>query len=196
MCTLGADSPADKAALRQRMLELRRTLPPDEAAQRSVAIMERLLESPVMRNAETLLTYVASKDNEVDTRPLIGRLLTEHRRVLVPVTLPGRQLAWARIAALDDLTPSRFGVLEPREHLLRLEDPSPGALCMVPGIAFDPDGYRIGYGGGYFDRFLSACEVYSIGLAYDLQILDSIPRDPWDRPVNKVLTETAWFPKV
>lgn len=182
-------SATDKTALRQEMLLLRRSLSPENAMAFSHAIGKNISTVGAVQRAEIICAYVASKDNEADTRTLIQAWLREQRTILVPVMGPGKALLWSRLLSLQELVPKRFGILEPDEANLRPVTPPPHAVCLVPGIAFDRAGYRIGYGGGYFDRFLSSIPLISIGLAYAFQVLERIPRDPWDRPVDFVVTE-------
>ncbi len=176
------------------MLALRRALPPDEAQRRSAAITKVLLQIPAVQQAPAILCYVSSKDNEVDTLSFIRLLLDEQRMVLVPLMQPGNELCWSRLRSLEDLRPARFGILEPLPESCTFLDPPRNSVCIVPGIAFSSDGYRIGYGGGCFDRFLSVFNgIYSIGLSYDVQMNAVWPIDPMDIPVDLVLTETTIY---
>lgn len=183
----------DKARLRREYLEARRALTPAQAAGRSAAIIRRLRRLKVFREAREFLIYVASKDNEVDTKPLIRRLLKNGRPVCVPIAEPGGRIAWSRLIDLDDLEPARFGILEPRPQCRRIVPPPPAALVIVPGVAFTRDGWRIGYGGGFFDRFLAGHDGPSCALAYEMQLLDRLAPDPHDVPVDFVVTETRTY---
>jgi len=179
----------DKRELRRQLLDKRRELPPEEAAKRSAAILHRLKTLEAFRNAPQILTYVASKDHEVDTRGLIRELLVAGRIVLVPKALPSRRMDWRRLDALETLAPGPFGVLEPPESLPLVTTISNAALCVVPGIAFRRDGYRIGYGAGYYDRFLAGFSGTMVGLAYEFQITEAFQPESHDRPVQWIITE-------
>ncbi|MCP4644418.1 MAG: 5-formyltetrahydrofolate cyclo-ligase [bacterium] len=185
-----------KDEIRRDRLEARRQLSAMEAATRSAAILERLMNVAVFIHAETVLAYVSSKDNEVDTHAAIQTLLARGRRVLVPVARDGGLLEWSAVNDLNELAPSTFGILEPREECLRLETPRSDAVALVPGIAFSPQGGRIGYGGGYYDRFLAGFDGATIGLAYELQMVRNIPVEAHDRLVGMVVTESRVYAPV
>lgn len=178
-----------KAQIRHRMLDLRRALAPEQAAVLSVSILERLCRIEAFRSARQVLTYVASKDNEVDTNPLIAKLLGEGREVAVPLVVSDETMRWIRINSLEKLKPGRFGILEPQEDRTEIEPGSESSACVVPGIAFDVIGHRIGYGKGFFDRFLAVYSGLTFGLAYDFQVFASLPFDAHDHSVGTVVTE-------
>ena len=183
----------DKQALRKQMLESRRAMALAEVRDKSMAIVKRLHSLEAFQQATRVLTYVASKDNEVDTRPLIESLLPEGKDVLVPIAEPGGHMTWSRLDALSELRPARFGILEPAPEFKRPTSPTAGDVVLVPGVAFAPDGYRIGYGGGYFDRFMAGFPGTKIGLAYDLQIVEKPPVEVHDVPVDMVVTEAKVY---
>lgn len=180
-----------KAAIRAQALAARRALSPSAVAAGSRAIQERLAALAAYREAGTLLCYVASKDNEVETLPLIEADLAAGRDVLVPVMQPGRRLGWSRLERVEDLTPNRWGILEPGTQARVWVDPPVDAACVVPGVAFRRDGYRVGYGGGYYDRFLSVFVGKSFGLSFSCQLNDAWTPDNFDQPVDFVVTEDA-----
>jgi 5-formyltetrahydrofolate cyclo-ligase len=179
-----------KAKVRKQVLEARRSLKPGQVEEKAAAILTRLQSLPALADGGPVLSYVASKDNEVDTLRLITWLLEQGRVVLVPIALADRTLEWSRLLSLSDLSRGRFDILEPRPERRRIEVPPLGAVVIVPGVAFRPDGYRIGYGAGYFDRFLSAHRGTRIGLAFDVQIVESFVPDPHDIPMDYIVTET------
>ncbi|MDE2808071.1 MAG: 5-formyltetrahydrofolate cyclo-ligase, partial [Gemmatimonadota bacterium] len=145
--------------------------------------------------AKLVHTYVSSKENEVDTRTLICTCLAQGKRVAVPVVMPGtKTLAHALIDGLDQLIVGPWGLAQP--------DPATATwlpaearidLVVVPGLAFDRRGHRIGWGSGYYDRFLAQVQTVKIGLCYDELVLDRIPGEPHDVPVDMVVAETAIY---
>ncbi len=161
-----------KAVIRQAMLEQRRRLPPEEVLRRSAAVCARVERLPELARAPVTLAYAASKDNEVETRPLIARLLSQGRAVAVPWVMGQGQMAWEQIETMTDLAPGNFGILEPLPSRRIPVAPDENSVCLVPGLAFTREGLRIGYGGGYFDRFLARYRGLSIGLAYDFQLVE------------------------
>jgi len=179
-----------KRAIRAEALAARRALTPEEAERKSAAVLKRLISLPEFNAARALLVYVSSKDNEVDTLALIRTALERGRTVLVPVAVQStREMVWSELKSLDELKRSTFGIMEPREEWVRPCEHTETDAAIVPGIAFDVAGYRIGYGGGYYDRFLAAFHGTTIALAYELQIYESIPAEPHDRCVDLVVTE-------
>lgn len=183
----------NKADIRTMTLQARRAMSADDVKANSRAILERLYALPEFARAATVLTFVSSKDNEVNTHPLIETLLREGRTVLVPIANPDRTMTWSRLLDMRELIPARFGILEPAPEFVRPTDPPQDAVVIVPGLAFTPDGHRIGYGGGYFDRFLAHFKGATISLAFDIQIVESIPTNEHDIPIKIVITETNTF---
>ena len=182
-----------KMKLRERMLARRRALRPEDHRRWSAAIAGRLQGLPEFQAASVVLSYVSAKDNEADTQGIISELLSESREVWVPRVAPERRLDWYRIRGWADLTPGRFGILEPAVGAAEPLPPPAHAVCLTPGIAFTREGYRIGYGGGYFDRFFERFPVTAIGLAFECQFVGTFPRDDYDRRVDIVVTEAAVY---
>lgn len=180
----------DKATFRKQFLEKRRALSLEDFLCRSNDIRRQLIALPEIQTTGTLLTYVSSKDNEVDTWMIIQWALNRQIQVFVPKTLPGRQLAWHRILALSDLKPNRFGIFEPDSTPSKPAHYPASAPVLVPGIAFTPQGFRIGYGAGYFDRFLAKHGGRRIGLAFDFQLIPEFPVEAHDVPLELIVTES------
>ncbi len=177
---------AHKRTLRREAIAARRFL--TNRASRSRAIAERLEAHSVYECASTVFTYV-SKPDETDTHVIIEQALRSGRDVLVPRAADNFHLEWVRIESADALQAGAFGVLEPVGPASTATTPN-DAIALVPGLAFDRDGYRLGWGKGYFDRFLATFNGKAIGLAFDCQVYDALPRESHDRPVNYVITET------
>lgn len=187
---------ADKGALRQGYLSARSRL--DGAVK--VALDRRIRASlddlDAFRDAELVLAYV-SQGAEVDTREIISSLLAAGRRVGVPlVDARAHALSFHEIGSLDELRPGFSGILEPAPRdgsLLTMEDFF-GSVCLVPGLVFDADGHRVGYGGGYYDRFLWHYPGDKIALARSMQLSSNpLPVEPFDVPVDFIVTEgRAW----
>lgn len=189
-----------KAALRRELLERRGRLVPEEREAVDAAIAQRVAESPLFREAAAVFTYV-SVGEEVDTRALIRAALSCGKLVAVPRCVSGtRLMEWHRIASLDDLRPATFGIPEPTPSAESLIDPSVSspALALVPGLAFDCAGFRIGYGGGYYDRFLAQFPGTTLGLVREAFLLPSLAAldvlDSFDQPVSWLATEKGVRP--
>lgn len=183
----------EKSSLRERGLAQRRTLSVEECRMRSATVLARLNTVGAYETASLVLTYAANKDREVDTLPLIAALIHEGRQVAVPAMAEKGGLLWKAVSDSHELVSGRFGILEPGPACLLIKDFAADAVALVPGILFSPDGYRIGYGGAYFDRFLRDSPVTSIGLAFDFQLFGSIPVEPHDEPVDWVVCESAVY---
>lgn len=184
--------PTTKSQLRAEYLARRRAIPPEAWREKSDQIAARLLALPEVDAATRILCYVSGKDNEVDTLPLIKRFLADGKSVGVPRSLPGGRLEWRVLSSLEQLSPGAFGIPEPSPSLTPLyESPKTADICLVPGIAWDKSGYRIGYGKGFYDRFLSYFIGLSLGLAFDAQVTHELPRESHDRPVKLLLTESG-----
>ena len=142
-----------KGELRTRFKTLRREMDPQVKAEKDAAILKRLLELPEYKAATLVLTYVSTAI-EVDTLELIRRALAEGKRVAVPYCIPGKiDMLFCEIFSLDDLTPGSFGVLEPDPEKQPVLREFSDSVCVLPGLGFDLEGYRLGYGKGYYDRF-------------------------------------------
>jgi len=178
-----------KANIRRDCLARRNALSQFEIKANSLAIHERLSTVDEFRAADQLLCYV-SKDSEVETQSLMENFLEEGRTVLIPVAKRDGTLQWSNLKSLDELEPGAFGVPEPRADSLRLLEPDEDALVIVPCIAFDPSGQRLGYGKGYYDRFLAQHGGGKVGLAFDVQKVEQIPAEAHDVPLNVVVTES------
>ena len=158
---------------------------------RSAAIWERLSLLGEFSAAARLLIYVSTA-NEVDTHGLIRQLLAMGRQVFVPRFEPATQsYATCQVRDFDaDLATGKFGILEPRPEAVRPAAIDPIGAVLVPGLAFDETGNRLGRGLGHFDRLLRQTDGVKIALAFDFQVLDEVPAEPHDARVDFIVTET------
>lgn len=183
---------ADKSSLRSNYLIARRTVPERSRRESDSSIECALMAFPLFAAAPLVLTYV-SRSAEVGTRTLIERLLSSGRRVAVPrVDLRSRSMAFHEILSLDELEPGSLGILEPPADAPLLCDPSQlvGSVCLVPGLVFDGAGHRVGYGGGYYDRFLAFYPGDKIGLARTTMLSSNpLPIEGHDVAVDFIATE-------
>lgn len=180
-----------KESVRSQCLAARNALSPEEIVRRSRRIEDRLVALPWYRQARVIAFYVSIK-NEVDTHAMIERSLEEGKTVAVPRTLPDGCLRLASIQSFGDLTAGRFGILEPREEGSQEVEPSRVQLFILPGIAFDKCGNRVGHGMGCYDKLLSSCVMTpKVGLAFACQVLDCVPFEPHDVGLSALITEDA-----
>ena len=172
------------------MKKRRSELSSREVRARSERIIARLTGQEVYRLAGCLACYV-SIANEVDTHVLIDLALDSGKRVSVPVVGPNRTLIHREVRSRAELIPSGFGLLEPSCEGGAVVPPDAFDVVLVPGLAFDRSGNRVGFGAGYYDRFLSLAPALKVGLAYDFQLFDRLPAGPRDIPMDHVVAESG-----
>lgn len=179
----------EKAALRSKCKLLRSQFTEEEKKSLDMRIFNRLTNLWRYRDCETLLTYV-SAGIEVDTRALIEDALKRSKKVAVPRCIPGlHEMEFYYITSFDDLQQGAYGIPEPiKSKCEKLVDMSKG-LCIIPALTFDEQGYRLGFGKGYYDRFLSRFKGDTVGICYECCITDRLPRGRFDRCADVVVTE-------
>lgn len=179
-----------KSALRAKYKEKRMNLSSEEKQQLDSSILRRVVSSRTYKECETLLTFVSTAI-EVDTHKLIQTALQDGKTVAVPRCVSGtREMEFFRISSMEDLESGTFGVLEPVPERCEKIAEFPKPMCIVPGLAFDLAGYRLGYGKGYYDRFLSAHpELVNVGVCYCCCTLNRLIHGRFDVAVNYLITE-------
>ncbi len=181
---------AVKQEIRANFKKKRREIPVDKKRENDRAIRERIESLPAYRRAACLLCYVSLPD-EVDTLALIEDALTEGKMVCVPVSLEETHTVdFYQITSLDELKPGTYGVLEPVPGKAKKVTwfPRP-SVCIVPGLVFDREGFRLGYGKGYYDRFLQRFRGVKIGVCYKELTVELLPHGYYDRPVDWLISE-------
>lgn len=187
----------EKNRLRTAFRRSRDAMPAADRAEADAQIARRLNMLPAFADADLILTY-CSFGSEVDTTRIIQDALAQGKRVALPRVTGPHQMEWHFITDLDALVESEYGILEPSQDgatLVRFEQKSTnGPVALVPGLAFDQHGYRLGYGGGFYDRFLPeffATGGTALGLCRDQTFVPSpLPHDAHDARVNGVVTES------
>lgn len=184
------DIRVQKNALREKYKQVRKEMPADMKKLRDGKILHKLTSLPIYNNSQTVLTYV-STPIEVDTRQLIEKALADGKNVAVPLCVKGtRHMKFYLINSFDDLEEGSFSVLEPIPKRCSLLRNFHRAICIVPALAYDRYGYRLGYGKGYYDRFLSAHrDVFKIGLGYCCCTETRLDHGRYDIPVDFLITE-------
>lgn len=184
---------AAKAELRARMTALRDALPAAWRAEADHAITQRLLSRSEWAGARVVFAYVSFR-SEVSTRAILSAALESGRTLLVPrVHREGRRMVACRIHSLGELVPGDWGILEPAAAT----EVEPGQIDLIvtPGLAFDRQGMRLGYGAGYYDRFLRSVrpDCVRFGLAFEAQLLSAVPAGADDERVSGVITEADLY---
>lgn len=184
-------SPA-KVAARDQLLTARRRRSLTEVVAAARAIADHLLAAPEVRRAATVAAYV-SVGHEPGTGPLLDALRDAGKRVVLPVLLPDNDLDWAVYDGPDELLSAGRGLLEPTGPRLGIAAIATADVVLVPGLAVDPRGYRLGRGGGSYDRALGRVPVgtYTCVLLYDDEVGITVPVEPHDRPVSHAASPAA-----
>ena len=152
-------------------------------------IQNKLLNLFIVREADVILTYV-STDIEVKTLDFIETLLKQGKKVAVPKCLNDKgDMNFFIIESLSDLESGFFGVQEPDPQKALIAETTEKSVCIVPAFLFDEKGFRLGYGKGYYDRFLSKFQGKTVGVCYNENIRDSLMHGKYDRPVELIVTE-------
>ncbi len=178
-----------KNNLRAQIKQLRNEMSPEYKAECDAEIAQVFFRSTSYTRSEVILTYVSTAI-EVDTKEIILTALADGKRVACPRCIDGtRNMDFYYINSWDDLSKRSFGVLEPEADESMLYTGAERPICIVPGLAFDHWGYRLGYGKGYYDRFLAGYKGWTVGLCYSSCIEYKLPHGRYDRPVDRLITD-------
>lgn len=172
--------------VKERKEELRRHaagLPQVEAG----ALFDRFLALPQVEAADTVMVFYGT-GREPDTLPLIHALLDRGKRVALPVVLPHRAMEARQVLDPGLLVPNRFGIPEPDSSCPAIEK-NEIAVALIPHLMCDRDGYRLGWGGGYYDRWLAGFPGFTVCICRPGRLVEHMPREEFDVPVKLVLVE-------
>lgn len=184
----------EKNLIRKQMKQLRADMTRTERFEKSMQIFEQIITVPEFKRADRIYTYV-SMDNEIDTIMLIDYSLSLEKRVFVP-RVSGKDMEFYEISDISELNPGYRGIYEPDINGKEPDYSRTGFMCM-PGLAFDRSYNRIGYGGGFYDRYLSVeNKLYKAALAYETQLLESIPAQDGDVRPDMIVTEESIYRKL
>ncbi|MBR6620722.1 MAG: 5-formyltetrahydrofolate cyclo-ligase [Clostridia bacterium] len=178
-----------KTALRNAALEWRKALTRSNKQRMDFKIQSKVMNLWKFREVKTVLLY-CSKPVEIDTKLIIERAMALGKTVAVPRCIPDtRDMDFYIIHSFSDLVSGAFGVMEPDPEKCEKLTDFEASVCIVPALVYDKEGYRLGYGKGYYDRFLSGYRGSCIGLAYSDWVKDSLPHGKFDRKVDIIVTE-------
>jgi 5-formyltetrahydrofolate cyclo-ligase len=188
----------NKAALRASVLASRGAMLPEERAAASGAIARHLLGMPPLVTARTVAAY-AGFDTELDTLPFLAAVLAQGRRLLLPrvVDVESRERRHLVLHQVGDIhrdtRPGRWGIREPDASVCPEVDPLEVDLILLPGVAFDRRGGRLGYGAGFYDRLLPRLrpDCLRVAAAFSVQVVPAVPIEPHDQRVERLFTETG-----
>lgn len=175
-----------KVSARKHQLARRAALSPDECHRASLLIAQRLSQLPEYRAARTIALYSPIR-NEVDVSGLLSDALMAGKRVVFP-RVRDKEIDFLAVTSVAQLVPGAFGVAEPVDgEPVAVEDID---LFVIPGVAFDRSGHRLGYGKGYYDRVLARLKRQTtVGVAYGLQVVDTLPTEGHDQRLSMLVTE-------
>ena len=176
-----------KKQLRQIIKNKRKSIAGKELIDEKIA--ELFISSNLYKNADTILCY-ASLTDEINTDAIIKKALDDGKNVALPLCENSDGVMnFYIINGFDDLLCGHFGVREPNVKKCKMLDDSSNSVIVVPGLCFDRCGFRVGYGKGYYDRYLQNFNLYSVGLCYNNFIIDKVPADIYDKNVDFIVSE-------
>jgi len=182
----------NKEILRKRLLEKRRNIQNKDEKDNTIAKQFLLLDDYI--NAEVILLYVSTNE-EVSTKRVIANAVEAGKKVFVPICIGQHRMEFYEFTSFSELTVSKFGILEPNPKGSEKLEIFGDVLCVVPAISFDAERYRLGYGGGYYDRFIESYDdkIKTIGLCYEEMLSEILPRENHDKRVDMIITDGKEF---
>ena len=176
-----------KREMREKYSAVRNGMDAEKREEFDKKIFDRLTAAIAYRHSNEILLY-ASVGSEIDTWRIFDAAIKAGKKVAFPLCFEDNTMKYYYVNSRDDLETGSFGILEPKRGL---EEYSPQSLslCVVPGIVFDKEGYRIGYGKGFYDRFLSTFPGVKVGLVYSNMIIPKVPRGRFDKHVDILISE-------
>jgi 5-formyltetrahydrofolate cyclo-ligase len=172
----------EKKEIRKELISKRKQLTAEEVVTKSSLICNKIIDSELYQKSSVIYCYSAI-NNEVNLSELIEHAFIHNKAVALP-RVENNEMSFHIIKSFDELKAGYYNILEPQKKI-----PAPQAdLIIVPAVAFTKDGNRLGYGGGFYDRYLEKNNIYSIGVCYDFQILEQIPTMKHDKKINKIIS--------
>lgn len=188
----------EKKQIRKEILEIRKKLDLETKSKYDKIIADKFFETSYYKEAKNIFIYI-SYDSEINTQSIITKAIKEGKNIYVPRTEFSTKLMDAvKINNFDKLIKSKYGILEPKEDEPFI-NPNDLDLIVVPGVAFDKNGGRIGYGAGFYDRYFkkinyeNKSKVMKLVLAYDFQLIDKVPTDKEDVSIDAIITEKQFI---
>ena len=187
----------NKKQIRQRIKKERASLSFQAVQEQSGQIGNKICALPIFQSATLILIY-SSFGNEVDTSKIVQAALENNKQVAYPSTnTVNNTMEFYKVRALSDLKPVKSGsfrLLEPLPDPATKAIPDANTLMIVPGLAFDQQFYRTGYGGGFYDKYLALHpNLTTIGVCYDFQLVPSTHPEAYDRPVDSIMTPSRYY---
>ncbi|MDD3224149.1 MAG: 5-formyltetrahydrofolate cyclo-ligase [Clostridium sp.] len=178
----------NKKEIRHYILNEKAKLLEDNKKQLDDAIYNNVINCNFFIKSKFIFTYV-SFENEVYTHSIIKKALSQGKRICVPKIISKKSgMVACEIKSMQELVEGKYGILEPISDNNKI-DSKDIDFALIPGLAFDKDGYRIGYGGGFYDRFLASADFYKMGLSYEFQFMNNVPKEDFDEKIDGMITE-------
>lgn len=171
----------DKKELRKKYTKVRAEV--EDKDLKDKLIRKNLRELDIYKKAKSVFVFISYR-SEVDTKGIIEDILADGKKLLVPL-VKGSQMIAVEVKGIDDLEPNKMGILEPKSG----EEVTDVDLTITPGLAFDKAGYRLGYGGGYYDKFFAKVDTIRMGIGYYDQFVESLVHEDYDKPLEYLLTD-------
>ena len=185
----------DKNILRKEILERRNYLELDNKSKYDKVIFKKLINSDIYKRSKKIFTYI-SFGSEVDTKKFINYAISDNKDIYVPKTdKVNKEMLAIKINSLNNMNVDKLGILEPK-HVDKSKIGDKFDLIIMPGVAFDKNGNRIGYGGGFYDRYLEMHGgLQKLAVAFTYQVLDEVPAEAFDICPDALVTESAIYEK-
>lgn len=178
-----------KKNLRREMKSLRKSIPPEEKAEYERKIRENFFGSDIYKKAKMILTFISFGD-EPDTREILKRAWSDHKITAVPRCMAESKMSFYVIGSMDDCTEGAYGIPEPSLECAPADLSGEDIICLVPGLAFDRKGGRMGYGGGYYDRFLKQHpNIKTFGCCCEMFVTEQVPMENTDIRLKGLITD-------
>lgn len=174
----------DKLLLRKILKEQRNRLSENDCIAKSNIICNKIIESSYYKNANILFCYCAI-NNEVNLMPIINKALSDKKTVALPKVY-GKNILFHKIENVNDLQLGKFNILEPNENNEIINNAD---IVIVPGLGFSKEGDRIGYGAGYYDKYLLEHPLFTMGVCYDFQLVNEIKSEKHDIKMDLIITD-------
>ena len=178
----------EKKSLRRKFLALRKKLSAEEREKLSREIVQKFLSSEVYKNSSVIMAYMPTAD-EIQLQEFFADAFDKEKILAIPLIIGRGIMQPVILKNFDELEVGEFGILTVRENSRKFIDAEKIDCVIVPGAAFDIHGKRLGLGGGYYDRFLKKTSAKKIALAFDFQVVENLPTESHDMPVDCIFTE-------
>ena len=183
----------EKKEIRKKVFQVRKSSDPQELEKKSQLINQKIIELPAFQNADTIFVYMDCK-GEVSVRPMLEAAWAMGKKTAAPKVTGLGTMKYYYITSYDDLAPGYYDIPEPVTEIEATEE---DAFLIVPGVGFDKNRHRCGYGQGFYDRFLAAHPgMTTVAIAFDFQVFDQIPSDQYDVAPELLVTESAMYGEI